>query len=243
MLTLLLLTLAATDVQALIDAAPAGAVVELPPGELAGEVIIRRAITLRGAGAGRTVLRGKAQEATVRILADEGTVRLEDLSITGGRSLIGGGVDHRGRAELIIEDAELAENYGATGGALHSIASRVVLRKVVMRNNRAMLGACAVLSGDHPIIIEDSDCADNRAQGVGGLVAAGRHVELRKLRFAGNKSDDGDAANLSLGCNRELDCAVTLDRVTFDGSLVASGTKIENAMNKPKVTALGTTWQ
>jgi nitrous oxidase accessory protein NosD len=72
--------------QAALDAARDGDTIRLGPGTFAGGVTIDRSVTLIGAGAGRTVIRGGGPVITVGVLdaPSEPTVTIRDVTITGG---------------------------------------------------------------------------------------------------------------------------------------------------------------
>jgi nitrous oxidase accessory protein NosD len=71
------------DLQAALDAAPAGAVVELAPGRHPGPVVVRKELTLRGAP-GALVVAPRHARAAVGIASDD--VTLGPLGIRGGSS-------------------------------------------------------------------------------------------------------------------------------------------------------------
>jgi len=74
------------SIQAAIDSAPEGAVVYLPEGEWTEYVTIEKSLTLRGAGADRTRIRGKSSDGpVVRVRKPAGTAAIEDLTLTGGQ--------------------------------------------------------------------------------------------------------------------------------------------------------------
>ena len=70
------------SIQAAIDAAPEGAVICLPAGEWQAELRISKSLTLRGAGAERTTIRGKSLDGPV---SQPGSGRGPDGSWSEGR--------------------------------------------------------------------------------------------------------------------------------------------------------------
>ena len=70
----------ASPLQARVDAAPPGSVVEVGPGTYAGDLVLDKSLTLRGRG--RPVLRGSGNGSVVRIRA--GGVTIEGFDIDGG---------------------------------------------------------------------------------------------------------------------------------------------------------------
>ena len=87
------------SIQAAIDAAPEGAVICLPAGEWQAELRISKSLTLRGAGAPRTTIRGKSLDGpVVQVHRPASVVAVEDLTVTGAK---GEGAGHG----IIVNDA------------------------------------------------------------------------------------------------------------------------------------------
>lgn len=135
LLSLLLLTQlhtlvqAAPSLQALIDAAPAGSVLNLAPGEYAGPVRIAKPLTLDGGG--KATLRGNGKGTVVVITGRQVTLR--GLTITGSGEFLDG-VD----AGILVEgERHLIEN-NQLEDVLFGIHLRAAQHTVV-RNN-ALVG-------------------------------------------------------------------------------------------------------
>jgi hypothetical protein len=77
---------ARTTLQARLARARAGDTIRLGPGIFAGPVTIAADVTVQGAGAGRTVIRGGGPVITIGSSTGAPTVTLADLSVTGGVS-------------------------------------------------------------------------------------------------------------------------------------------------------------
>ncbi|RLB42080.1 MAG: hypothetical protein DRH12_06585, partial [Deltaproteobacteria bacterium] len=72
------------SIQQAIDAAPSGAVICLGEGTWKENIEIRKSLTIRGAGAGKTVIRSaELNRPVVWIEGDEIEVDLEGVTITG----------------------------------------------------------------------------------------------------------------------------------------------------------------
>jgi len=118
-----------SSVQAAVDAAPDGGTVVLPAGRFAGGVIIAKSLTLRGAGAGRSVIAGGEHVVTVgEFLSDVvPTVTIAKVTITGGfaRSLpyVPGGVFAGGGGLLIVPTATVDDYTGPKVTIVDSVIS------------------------------------------------------------------------------------------------------------------------
>ncbi|MCL0092853.1 right-handed parallel beta-helix repeat-containing protein, partial [Dehalococcoidia bacterium] len=97
------------SIQEAIDGAEAGAVIQLAAGTWTENIRIDRPLTLKGAGAGQTIVDGiKEGYPVVWIAADERiTVKLEGLTITGAEE---GDPDAESRAHGILAQGELHLN-------------------------------------------------------------------------------------------------------------------------------------
>jgi nitrous oxidase accessory protein NosD len=238
MLALILLSLASPNLQQMIDRAESGATIDVPAGEHFVQLVISRPLTLRGAGAAKTILRADRPGSIISVTASSGTVRIEKLAVKGANTSNGGAIDHRAAAELILEDIDLFENESTDGAGLFiaSSAPLVVLRRVFSHHNQAQLGAGAVLKAKR-VIVENCTVAHNRGKNTPGLVAIADELELKEVAFSANITHDGRSQHTQLIC-RQSGCSVLLDRVTFDGAILLGdrGEKI------PRVTAKNTTW-
>ncbi|MEO1336002.1 MAG: hypothetical protein AAFV29_10175, partial [Myxococcota bacterium] len=88
-------SMTAEHLQLLLDEAAPNEIIDIPEGRLTGSFVIDRPVILRGVGAEETVIEGDGTGPVFSIEADDGTVRLEQMSITQGRASFGGGVYNR----------------------------------------------------------------------------------------------------------------------------------------------------
>ena len=116
----------------------------------AGDLVISHAVTVRGSGAGRTVLDGAGLDRVFAI-GNAGDAHLTDLTITGGDP------SHRGTTQAI-----------SLGGAILN-NGKITLDRVALIGNRADGGGGMFsVPGTSPLI-RDSLIANNRAYSGGGL--------------------------------------------------------------------------
>lgn len=109
----------ASSLQAAIDFAPDGAAIQLDSGTYVGRVSVRgKSLTVRGAGAGSTIIRGFG-DGPVLALAGDGSQRVEvsGIAFVGGQGASGAGllVDRVGFA---VRDSHFAGNQGS-GAVVH----------------------------------------------------------------------------------------------------------------------------
>jgi hypothetical protein len=135
--------------QRLIDRAGPGETVRIPPGIYEGSVVVRKDVTLKGAGTRRTILDGKGAECVLRI---EGGASASKLAVRGG--LIG--VEFRGPGGT-LQDSVVAWNqrYG-----VHCLASAVLFNNRIYGN-----GDGVAVNSRAPVLLHNT-IAGNRDSGV-----------------------------------------------------------------------------
>ena len=104
----------ATSIQAAIDFAPDGSTIRVAAGTYAGGIHCDgKAITIAGAGAESTLLRGFANSPVISFSGDESNrVILSGVSVVGGRGDAGCGV-FLGNVTFDVRDSHIAGNQGA----------------------------------------------------------------------------------------------------------------------------------
>ncbi len=105
------------SIQLAIDAAPEGAVICLSAGQWEEHITIGKSLTLRGAGAEETTIRGlRPDTAVIRVHTpedEEGMVVLEGLGMAGGSGMYGPGLLVDGASRVAVTDCAAFDNgYG-----------------------------------------------------------------------------------------------------------------------------------
>jgi hypothetical protein len=113
------------SLQAAVDSSEWGATIELGPGVYAESVVLRGALTIRGAGAERTVIEGGSRGAVLRL---EGpltySVRLEDLTIRGvHRGWISSGAGQVWLERCVVREAGSAAGRDDVGWNAPNVSS------------------------------------------------------------------------------------------------------------------------
>ena len=144
----------------------------------AGDLDITSSVTVKGAGAGRTVLDGAGLDRVLAV-GNDGDARISDLTITGGDP------SHRGTSQGI-----------ALGGAILN-GGKITLDRVALVGNRADGGGGLFsVPGTSPVV-RDSLIANNRAYSGGGLrLDAG--ATITNTTITGNRLLNLEPANESL---------------------------------------------
>lgn len=181
------------DLQAALDAAPDGWIVEVCAGVWPGPIVLSgRRLTLRAAaGAGATSLHGN--DAGTVVVVDAGAdVSIQGFTVTGGKGELGGGISCRD-SDIDLSGLQVQANEAADGGGLGAVGCTVTSRGNAWRANRAynngggiyLSASNARVEGDRleanaswhgggllslhgAVVVADSEVRDNVSEGLGG---------------------------------------------------------------------------
>ena len=193
-------------IQQAIDATPQGQrrIISVAPGTYAGPIDFKgKNVTVRGAGAGLTILDGASGQAlsVVRFSGGEpATASLERVTVRGGMTgtprpdntaiLAGGGVFSYNSAAS-LRDAVIRNNRAGFGGGAYFSNSTGVIERVEFRNNTAFTdgGGLQIILGAPDV----TDCVieDNFANSRGGGIHAARVLStIDSTVIRDNRSDN-----------------------------------------------------
>lgn len=116
----------------------------------------------------------------------EGTLALNQLSMTNGIADQGGAIENEG--VLIVSDSSFSNNVAEHFGG--AVFSEGMLRIIDSRfdNNRAKLDGGAIAS-DSTLVITNSSFSDNAARASGGAIADFAELSITKGNFSNNSAD------------------------------------------------------
>ncbi len=157
------------SIQQAINASASGAVLLIGAGTYNEAVTLRAGISLVGAGAAVTILRGPGSQPALTAAdanIDRATL-VEKMGITGGGGQNGAGVLVRNGASPTLRNLEIHGNSATSlgGGVAVLSGGDPLLDRVVIRNNAAPGGSGLALSGQSRATVSDSSFADNSATG------------------------------------------------------------------------------
>jgi hypothetical protein len=180
------------ELQAEIDRAKDGAVIHLGPVRIRGNLIITKALTLRGSGAERTVLDGRGKGAVISVDAEDREVRIEEMSITGGKSANGAAISIDNGARVFVVGCLIERNTARSGrgGAIAVERGTLCLCECTLVQNAAFMGGGVFVGGDAKAEITASIIAENAAVRGGGVaVADGAELDVFTSRFEANVAE------------------------------------------------------
>lgn len=195
----------ALDIQAAIFAAKDGDIIHVAPGRIQGRIVIDRPLTLRGSGPDSTVIDGRGRGATISIEADHGQVRIEEMSIVGGKSQSGGGVSIDNGCEVHVVGCLVEKNAAKSGrgGAIAIDRGTLYVTECTIVDNRAFAGGAIYAGGDAKVEIAATIVADNFAIRGGALaINDGAEVDVYTSRFDGNCAEIEGHHVYAYGSNR-----------------------------------------
>lgn len=184
--------------QATIDALAPGGTILLAEGEHPGGVTIGKPLTLRGAGADRTTIRG-----IVSLVSEAQGVQLEGLAITGSPTqgvLLGGqaqatlqgvaitgngsGLELWGASRVALQEVRIADNGPASGLAMIGSSRATLVRSLVVGNR----GDGLLVTEMAQLLLKASSVAGN-GRGVGLGLSGASQATVEDSHIDGNGTD------------------------------------------------------
>ncbi len=185
-------TMTAEDLQARIDAAKPGSVIQLGPGRVRGRIVIDKALTIRGSGADRTTIDGTGKGSAICIDATEGEVHIEELTVTGGRSNHGAGISIDNGAQVHLLGLTIMRNMAKSGcgGAIAIDRGELYINECTIVQNRAYEGGAIYVGGEAKAELSASIVAENAAVRGGAIaVIDGAQFDIWTSRILDNEAE------------------------------------------------------
>lgn len=188
-----------TSIQAAVLASSDGDVIRVHPGNYvlpAGQEIdiFNRTLTIRGIGdVSGIVVQGPAGTGIFDIRANnDDSVTLENLSIVGGSTSVGGGL-YAEDVELVVRNCRFESNLADAGGAAAVSRGDVEFDSCRFTFNDAALFGGAVYAVDATIRFVDCLFDDNASDEGGGIASSFCDMDLVRCRLVGNLAPSGGA--------------------------------------------------
>lgn len=128
-----------SEIHEAINAASPGATINVCAGTFKENIYIEKNITLRGAGIGKTIIDGQAQDSVIGIEPSLTAVTIRDMTLTNGKSPgVGGGISN-GKAQTTLINLLITENIAEErgGGFDVDVDGKVTVQNCAITNNHA----------------------------------------------------------------------------------------------------------
>jgi predicted outer membrane repeat protein len=186
------------------------------------KVVNLSSVTINGGG--RIVLAAGPNER--HFFAGQ-NLRLQNITLQGGDSLVSGGAIEASGAQVILENVQLLNNRSVvSGGAIYCFDGSLTIRNSLISGSRAANGG-AIYNDGCQVDIDRSTFTDNRAgaTGRGGAVenVSPGVLTSRNSHFNANFALDGGGVYNGSGAS------ATLSAVTFYSNTAGYGGGVENS--------------
>lgn len=195
----------AQQIQDAIFAAKDGDIITIAPGRIQGRIVVDRPITLRGSGPERTIVDGRGRGTTIAVEAMGGQVRIEEMSIVGGKSQSGAGISIENGCEVHVVGCLIEKNAAKSGrgGAIAIDRGALFVTECTIVDNRAFLGGALFAGGDAKVEIAATIVADNFAIRGGAMcIVDGAQVDVYTSRYDNNVAEIEGHHLYTYGANR-----------------------------------------
>ncbi len=220
----------APTIQAAIDMATPFTEILVAPGIWHEALVLgSNAVTIRGTGgAGQTIIDASGTEQPVVRVPNNAPLgtTLAGLTLTGGRSVNGGGVRVGSGAKLTVRECIVRDNESlGEGGAVWVADTGAVVRVVdsVLRDNVAASNGGGLAIGDAfpfdtstSVVLERCAVVGNVAGGYGGGLLSGTAIDCVLSGNHAGVSGGGAAGTTSQGCTFAANSAVDVGGGLFD---------------------------
>jgi len=191
-------------------------------GEFEGDFGIFDAVTIRGAGAGLTIVDGQQLDRVFDVAGALSSIKvvLEKLTVRNGSVTDDGGGIRVGNADLVVRDCAVTGNRAEIGGGLSNFSDPgtsnfKLVRTTVSRNVAGQGGGGVYLVGGGALTLLQSTVRRNLAGSNGGGINA-TTVTLTRSTVSGNAAVSGFGGGIEAGGT------VTLTSSTVSGNSAGS---------------------
>ncbi len=186
------------NIQQAINASSSGTTLRIGAGTFTESITLRPGVSLVGAGASSTILKGNGSQPVVTA-SDCNITRstvIEGMGITGGGGPTGAGVQLRGASPTLRNLVIYGNNAANSGGGLAiSQSADPLLDGLTVRNNSARMGSGFALTSQGRVTVRNSRLENNSATGTntsGAIyVASTSHLTMQDSVVKGTSATNG----------------------------------------------------
>lgn len=194
---------------------------------LDSQIDLVRNVTIDGPGSTGITIRGNNNGSRIFQIDAGATVLLKDVTLTGGKTTDSGGAVFN-QGTLTVEDATVSGNSGRWGGGIYNTGSLTVRRSSITFNVANSGGYGGGIASTGTLVLVDSTVSDNTAVFSGGGLYNGRGVmHAANSTISGNASREGGGGIDSNGTATLRNVTITGNRAESDGGATFGGGGID----------------
>lgn len=210
------------SIAAAISGAGPGDTISIPAGTFNEDLHIIQAVTLIGAGSGKTSIKGSGTQSVITVQCNSGTTKLRDITITGGNQgnqYMGGGGILVYSGNLTVSSSVISGNTtSGTGGGIYADGGDFTLESSTVNNNSAGVsgGGVSVTSGN--ATISNSKITANSAEYYGGGIC--HNTASGSLVITGSRVENNSCSGQGTAVLNNGGTSCTATNSAFQGTCV-----------------------
>ncbi|MEO0853613.1 MAG: right-handed parallel beta-helix repeat-containing protein, partial [Cyanobacteria bacterium J06648_11] len=184
-----------------------------------GDLDITSDITIRGAGAGVTIIDANQIDRVFEVLSG-GKLTLENVTVTGGSGSFNGGGIRAVNAELAIANSTISGNSADLGGGIDVFLSELAIANSTISGNSAEYAGGGIFSNTSTFTIDNSTISGN--VGVSGIAFGGGIYNFSSTATIRNSTVSGNSAGDDGGGIYNYSSTATVSNSTVSGNTAAN---------------------
>ena len=160
------------------------------------------------------------------------SVRLDNVTISGGKAVLGGAIYNAG-AMLVLSGGALNGNSATQGGAVYNASGSLTISNAFLNGNTATAGnGGAIYNQGGAVIVNGGSLNGNTASSHGGAIYnAGTSVSLTSVTISNNEANQGGAVYNHVGSLTLNDTTISGNKATDGAGLYLNGGTFATAGN------------
>jgi CSLREA domain-containing protein len=193
-------------------------------GNASGDLDIRSDLTIQGAGADVTRIRGDRVDRVFDVAGPASIVTIQGVTIRNGAGLLGGGILVGSGVALLVEDSSLTGNATVQGGGIASLGTLEVVNSVFHAND-ATTGGGIWTGGSGMTILRNVTFDSNTSLESGSAASFNADATLNNVTISQNiaDSDFNDSGDGAVEVSANVAVANSIVARNLDLSIGGSG--------------------
>ncbi|MEO0853561.1 MAG: hypothetical protein AAFY15_08675, partial [Cyanobacteria bacterium J06648_11] len=195
-------------------------------GSATGDLDITSDITIRGAGAGVTIIDANSLDRVFEVLPGA-KLTLEDVTVTGGSATgsfpgnLGGGIQVD-NAELTLTNSAVSGNSAAgDGGGIHTLYSVLTVDNSTISGNSTAFDGGGIATVYSTSSINNSTVSGNSASDGGGIYNSSTALSISNSTLSGNSAGDDGGAIYNISATSDLGNSYIYETLSISNSTLS----------------------